>query len=189
MQVNVRILYRISGTNPDCATGLQRQPRRAIMRSAAACDGDLRQRRLIWVGAAYRLAAAALLPLLTYVASSLGYELDRVVQERDNQGHQAQKSIQPVHRQFTSSQGRRRCRLTGLTPLTYLYYSWSDSIIQTYVRFLLIPILFQQHGFVASCGHTPHTNMPRENPRLAEALPAGKTALVISHTSPHRKAA
>lgn len=62
----------------------------ATMRSAAACDGDLRQRRLIWVGAAYRLAVAALLPPLTYVASNLGYELDRVVRVLDGQSYQAQ---------------------------------------------------------------------------------------------------
>ena len=161
----------------------------ATMRSAAACDGDLRQRRLIWVGAAYRLAVAALLPPLTYVASSLGYELDRIVQELDNQGYQAQESIQPVHRQFTSFRGRRRCRLAGLTPLTYLHYSWSDSIIQTYVRFLLMRITFRQHGLIVSCDCLPHTKMPRENPRLAEALPVGKTTLIVSLTSPHRKAA
>ncbi len=158
------------------------------MRSAAACDWSPRQRRSIWLGAAYRLAVVAL-PPLTYVASSLGYELDCVVQELDNQGYQAQESIQPVHRQFTSSRGRRRCRLTGLTPLTYRYYSRSDSIIQTYVRFILTCILFQQHGLVASCDYAPHTKMPRENPRLADALPAGKTVLVIPHPNLDRKAA
>lgn len=105
----------------------------ATMRPAAACDCYPRQRRLIWLGAVYRLAVAAL-PPLTYVALSLGYELDRFVQELDDQGHQTQKSIQPVHRQLTSSQRRRRCRLAGLTPLTCRYYSSSSTIIQTYVR-------------------------------------------------------
>lgn len=107
----------------------------ATMRPAAACDCYPRQRRLIADGAVYRLAVAAL-PPLTYVALSLGYELDRVVQELDDQGHQTQKSIQPVHRQLTSSQRRWRCRLAGLTPLTYRYYSSSSTIIQTYVRII-----------------------------------------------------
>lgn len=114
----------------------------ATMKPAAACDCNPRQHRLIWVGAAYRLAVAALLPPLTYVASSLGYELDRFVQELDDQGHQTQKSIQPVHRQLTSSQRRRRCRLAGLTPLTYRYYSSSSTIIQTYVRILNAESIF-----------------------------------------------
>lgn len=114
----------------------------ATMKPAAACDCNSRQHRLIWVGAAYRLAVAALLPPLTYVASSLGYELDRFVQELDDQGHQTQKSIQPVHRQLTSSQRRRRCRLAGLTPLTYRYYSSSSTIIQTYVRILNAESIF-----------------------------------------------
>lgn len=108
---------------------------RVTMRPAAACDWCPRQRRLIWVGAAYRLATAAPLPPLTYVASSLGYELDCLVQELDNQGYQSQESVQPVHRQITSLHRRRRCRLAGLTPLTYLNYSRSDGISQTYVRF------------------------------------------------------
>lgn len=62
----------------------------ATMRPAAACDGDLRQCRLIWVGAAYRLAVAALLPLLTYASSSLEYELNCLVQKLDDQSRQAQ---------------------------------------------------------------------------------------------------
>lgn len=64
----------------------------ATVKSVAACDGDLRQHRLIWVGAAYRLAAAALLPPLTYVASSLGYKLDCFVQKLDDENRQAQTS-------------------------------------------------------------------------------------------------
>lgn len=63
-----------------------------IKRSVAACDGDFRQRRLIWAGAAYRLAAAALLPPLTSAASSLGSELDCLVQKLDNENSQAQAS-------------------------------------------------------------------------------------------------
>lgn len=112
------------------------ETRMVIMRPAAACDGDLRQRRLIWCGAAYRLSAAAPVPPLTCVASSLGYELDCLVQEFDNQGHQSQESVQPVHRQITSPHRRRRCRLAGLTPLTYQDYSSSDYVLQTYVRIL-----------------------------------------------------
>lgn len=131
-----------------------------IIRPAAACDWTPRQRRLIWVGAAYRLAVAALLPPLTYVASSLGYELDCLVQELDNQGYQAQESIQPVHRQFTSSQGRQRCRLTGLTPLTYRYYSRLDPIIQTYVRYCSRTQSTFEHRLPAPRSLTPYTKMP-----------------------------
>lgn len=68
--------------------------RYATLISAAACDCNPRQHRLIWVGAACRLAVAAL-PPLTYVTLSLGYELDRFVQEQDDQGFQSQ-SLQPV---------------------------------------------------------------------------------------------
>lgn len=64
------------------------------MKPTAACDWNLRQRRLIWMGAAYRLAVTAP-PLLTYVILSLGYELDRVVQELDNQSYQTQ-TLHPV---------------------------------------------------------------------------------------------
>lgn len=62
----------------------------AAIRPAVACDGGLRQRRLIWVGAAYRLAVVALLPPLTYVALSLGREPDGLVQELDDENRQAQ---------------------------------------------------------------------------------------------------
>lgn len=93
---------------------------RVTMRPTVACDWSPRQHRLIWVGAAYRLAVAALLPPLTYVASSLGYELDCFVQKLESQSHQAQESIQPVHRQFTSLRERWHFRLAGLTPLTFL---------------------------------------------------------------------
>ena len=132
-------------------------PESVILRPAAACDWSPRQRRLIWVGAAYRLAVAALLPPLTYVALSLGYELDRVVQELDNQGYQTQESIQPVHRQFTSSQGRRRCRLTGLTPLTYRYYSRLEAILQTCVRYCSRARPPFEHRPPASRCLTPYT--------------------------------
>lgn len=92
---------------------------RVTMRPAATCDWSPRQHRLIWVGAAYRLAVGALLPPLTYVASSLGYELDCFVQKLESQSHRAQESIQPVHRQFTSLRERRHFRLAGLTSLTF----------------------------------------------------------------------
>lgn len=134
----------------------------ATIRQAAACDWSPRQRRLIWVGAAYRLAVAALLPPLTYVALSLGYELDCLVQELDNQGYQTQESIQPVHGQFTSSQGRQRCRLTGLTPLTYQYYSRLDAIIQTYVRYCSRAQPSFEHRPPASRCLTPYTKMPEK---------------------------
>lgn len=62
----------------------------ATMRPAAACDGDLRQCRLIWVGAACRLAVAALLPPLTYATSSLGCETNCPIQKLDDQSRQAQ---------------------------------------------------------------------------------------------------
>lgn len=170
--------HRIGATNP------------AIMESAAACDGDLRQHRLIWLGAAYRLAVAAL-PPLTYVASSLGYELDCLVQELDGQSHQTQESIQPVHRQFTSLRERRRCRLAGLTPLTYLYYSPSYCMIQTCVRvlFILMRILLPQQRLIASFDYVSPTKYPRESPRPVEALPARKTVLVMPSTNHNRKAA
>lgn len=61
-----------------------------IMRPAAACDWSPRQRRSIWVGAAHRLAVAALLPPLAYAASSPGCELDCLVHELDGQSYQAQ---------------------------------------------------------------------------------------------------
>lgn len=107
---------------------------RATMWPAAACDWSLRQRRLIWVRAAYRLAVAALLPPLVHVALSLGYELDCLVQELDNQGHQSQKSVQPVHRQITSPHRRRHCRLLGLTPPACPNNSSSGGFLQTHVR-------------------------------------------------------
>lgn len=62
----------------------------ATLRPAAACDWSPRQHRLIWVGAVYRLAVAALLPPLRYVASSLGYELDCLVQKLDGKNRRAQ---------------------------------------------------------------------------------------------------
>lgn len=64
---------------------------------SAACGWNPRQRRLIWAGAAYRLAAATLLSPLAHTASSLGYELDRVLQELDTKlmqrNKQARESI------------------------------------------------------------------------------------------------
>ena len=80
----------------------------------AAYNNNPGQRHLIWCGAAYRLATVAPVPLLTYVAPSLGYELDGLVQKLDNQGHQSQKSVQPIHRQTTSPHKRRGYRLAEL---------------------------------------------------------------------------
>lgn len=161
----------------------------ATMRPAAACDWCPRQHRLIWVGAAYRLAVAALLPPLTYVASSLGYELDCLIHELDGQSYQAQKSIQPVHRQFTSLRERRRCRLAGLTPLTYLYYKCSCSIIQTYVRFLLIRIFLLEPKLITSCNSVPPAELPRESPRPTKAPLFEKTVPVMPSTNHNRKVA
>ena len=178
---------RVNLENPPQREDLYAQA--VIIRPAAACDCNPRQHRLIWVGAAYRLAGAALLPPLTYVASSLGYELDCLVHELDGQSYQTQESIQPVHRQFTSLRKRRRCRLAGLTPLTYLYYNYSCSLIQTYVRIVLLRILLLQPRLTASCDYVPLAELPRGNPRPTKALPAGKTVLVMPSTNHNRKAA
>lgn len=62
----------------------------ATMGPAAACDGDLGQRRLIWVGVACRLAVAALLPPLSYAVSSLGCEPNLLIQKLDDQNRQTQ---------------------------------------------------------------------------------------------------
>lgn len=165
MQTDAKVSYCISSNssmNPSGITTSQRRAESTTMAQMVICDEGPRQRRLIWVGAAYRLAMVALLPSLTYVASSLGYELDRVVQELDNQGYQAQESIQPVHRQFTSSQGRRRCRLTGLTPLTYRHYSRLEAILQTYVRYCSRAQPSFEHRPPASRCLTPYTKMPEK---------------------------
>lgn len=163
-------------------------PESVIMRPAAACDWSPRQRRLIWVGAAYRLAVVALLPSLTYVASSLGYELDRVVQELDNQGYQTQESIQPVHRQFTSSQGRRRCRLTGLTPLTYRHYSRLEAILQTYVRYCSRAQPSFEHRPPASRCLTPYTKMPEKviRQQYGEVLSNASRKVIAVFSKPDR---
>lgn len=160
-----------------------------IIKPAATCDCNPRQHRLIWVGAAYRLAVAALLPPLTYVASGLGYELDCLVHELDGQSYQTQEPIQPVHRQFTSVRKRRRCQVAGLTPLTYLHKSCSCSIIQTYLLVVLLRIFLLQPSLIASCDYVPPTELPRDNPRLTKALPAGKTVLVMPSNNHNRKVA
>lgn len=90
------------------------EARLVTMRPAVTCDWRPRQRRLVWCGAAYRLATAAPLPPLTYVASSLGCEFDCLVQELDKQGYQSQESVQPIHRQITSLRRRQHCRFAGL---------------------------------------------------------------------------
>lgn len=68
----------------------QRLFNRDVVTPAAGRDGDLRQRRLIWVGTAYRLAMAALLAPLTYAVSSLGYEFDCLVQKLDGENRRVQ---------------------------------------------------------------------------------------------------
>lgn len=108
--------------------------KQAIMKSAAACDWNPRQHRYDLLGAASRLATAALLPPLAHEALSLGYELDCFVQEPESREAQTQKLTQPIHRQFTSLHRRRRCRLAGLTPLTWHYFTSIYLQYQTFVR-------------------------------------------------------
>lgn len=62
-------------------------PEHTTTTTTVTYDHNLRRRRLIWMGAAYRLAVVPL-PPLTYVTSNPGYELD-------NQDYQTQK-LQPV---------------------------------------------------------------------------------------------
>ena len=107
-----------------------------IIKPAAACDCNPRQRRYISVGAAYRLAAA-FRPMLANEALSLGYEIDCFVQELNDERRQTQETVQPIHRQITSSQGRRRCRPAGLIPLTCLYFTSLKLQQQTYVRIFM----------------------------------------------------
>ena len=66
-----------------------RYPEPAI-EPAVACDWRPKQRRSIWQEAAYRLAVTSLSPL-TRVTSSLGYELNRVIQELDTKFIQRNK--------------------------------------------------------------------------------------------------
>lgn len=85
----------------------------ATMKPAAACGWNPRQHRYDLLGAASRLATAALLPPLAHKALSLGYELDCFIQEPESREAQAQKLTQPIRRQLTSLHRRRRSRLAG----------------------------------------------------------------------------
>lgn len=116
----------------------------AIMKPAAVCDWNPRQHRYDLLGAANRLATAALLPTLAHGTLSLGYELDCFIQEPESRGAQAQKLTQPIRRQFTSLHGRRRCRLAGVTPLTCLHSICLCPAYQTYVR------MFDRCGLIPS---------------------------------------
>lgn len=99
------------------------------MKLAVAIDWSSRQQRLIWLGAAYRLAVAALLPPLAHAASSLGYELDRVVQELDNQSYQTQ-TLHPVLPELLQevllavAPGAEKCQI-GLTLFMVLIFEGS----------------------------------------------------------------
>ena len=152
-----------------------------IIRPAAACESCLRQHRFDLGGVAYRLATATPAPPLTNVAPNRGYEYRHFIQKFESQEPQTQNSVQPIHRQITSLQRRRCCRFAGLTPLTLLHYSCSEAIYQTYVR-VLTTMCPQESSTVAEPQYI--TKMPRENPRLSEALLVGKTILFISHAGP-----
>lgn len=129
----------------------------AIMKPAAACDCYPRQHRYDLLGAACRLATAALLPTLAHGTLSLGYELDCFIQEPEGREIQAQKLTQPIHRQFTSLYRRRCCWLAGLVPLTCHYYTSLCLQCQTFVRMFdkCEPCtVLGKHGNQANCfGH------------------------------------
>ena len=129
----------------------------ATMKPAAACDCYPRQHRYDLLGAACRLATAALLPTLAHGTLSLGYELDCFIQEPESRETQAQKLTQPIHRQFTSLYRRRCCWLAGLVPLTWHYYTSLCLQCQTFVRMFdkCEPcIVLGKHGNQANCfGH------------------------------------
>lgn len=106
----------------------------ATMKPAAVCYCYPRQHRYDLLGAASRLATAALLPPLTHEALSLGYELDCFIQEPESREAQAQKLTQPIHRQSTLLHRKRCCRLAGLIPLTWHYFTSLCLQYQTFVR-------------------------------------------------------
>lgn len=108
----------------------------ATMKSAAARDCYPRQHRYDLLGAASCLATAALLPTLAHGPSSLEYELDCFIQEPESREARTQKLTQPIHRQFTSLQRRRCCRLAGLISLTCHYFTSLCLQYQTFVRML-----------------------------------------------------
>lgn len=106
----------------------------ATMKPAAVCYCYPRQHRYDLLGAASRLATAALLPTLAHGTLSLGYELDCFIQEPESREAQAQKLTQPIHRQSTPLQRKRCCRLAGLIPLTWHYFTSLCLQYQTFVR-------------------------------------------------------
>lgn len=129
----------------------------ATMKPAAVCYCYPRQHRYDLLGAASRLATAALLPPLTHEALSLGYELDCFIQEPESREAQAQKLTQPIHRQSTPLQKKRCCRLAGLIPLTWHYFTSLCLQYQTFVRMFdkCEPrTVLGKHGNQAGCfGH------------------------------------
>ena len=129
----------------------------ATMKPAAACDCYPRQHRYDLLGAACRLATAALLPTLAHGTLSLGYELDCFIQEPESRETQVQKLTQPIHRQFTSLYRRRCCWLAGPVPLTWHYYTSLCLQCQTFVRMFdkCEPCtVLGKHGNQANCfGH------------------------------------
>ena len=132
-----------------------------IMRPAAACESCLRQHRFDLEGVAYRLATATPAPPLTNVAPNRGYEYHHFIQKLESQEPQTQNSVQPIHRQITSLQRRRRCRFAGLTPLTFHHYSCSEAIYQTYVR--VVATMHQQESSTVTAPQNK-TKMPGETP-------------------------
>lgn len=132
-----------------------------IIRPAAACESCLRQHRFDLGGVAYRLATATPAPPLTNVAPNRGYEYRHFIQKLESQEPQTQNSVQPIHRQITSLQRRRRCRFAGLTPLTFHHYSCSEAIYQTYVR--VVATMHQQESSTVTAPQNK-TKMPGKTP-------------------------
>lgn len=106
---------------------------RATIRSADACEWFHRQRRLR-VGITERLAPVILL-LFTGVAPNGQQEPDYRTRQPDDRDRQLQDQDCKLHRQITSFRKRRRCRVAGLTPLTFPYFRVKRSKIQTNVLY------------------------------------------------------
>lgn len=150
--------------------------RYAIMRPAAACESCLRQHRFDLGGVAYRLATATPAPPLTNVAPNRGYEYHHFIQKLESQEPQTQNSVQPIHRQITSLQRRRRCRFAGLTPLTFHHYSCSEAIYQTYVR--VVATMHQQESSTVTAPQNK-TKMPGKTPAVG-GPPCGEDHLIYT---------
>lgn len=151
-----------------------------IMRPAAACESCLRQHRFDLGGVAYRLATATPAPPLTNVAPNRGYEYHHFIQKLESQEPQTQNSVQPIHRQITSLQRRRRCRFAGLTPLTFHHYSCSEAIYQTYVR--VVATMHQQESSTVTAPQNK-TKMPGKTPAVG-GPPCGEDHLIYTTRRP-----